>query len=133
MSLGKIQLVEQPALPAKCVCCNNQWKGSPDHMVDFQASVDEYGALLFCTSCAGELANLVLTDEVNSLNDQIRSLTLINRELQENNDRLNATLDSILSVRPDVYSNRDSVERTDSEVAEDGERENNKLVDTGKF
>lgn len=105
---GKIQYVSQPALPAKCICCGNHWKGNGEYMIDFQVSMDEYGAVLFCESCAGELAGLVSVPAIESRNEQIRNLTEMNRELQENNVHLNTTLDNLLAVRPHLR-NSDSV------------------------
>ena len=102
MSLGKIQYVSQPALPAKCACCGNHWKGNGEYMIDFQVSFDDYGALLFCESCGKELAGLVSIEAIESRNEQIKNLTVTNRELQEANVRLNSTLDSILAVRPSL-------------------------------
>lgn len=119
--IGKIRFVNEPALPAKCVCCGNHWKGQPEQMIDFQVSLDEYGALLFCESCGLELAKLLAVPSIEQRNEQIRNLTVTNQELQAENVRLNAALNSLFSVRPDLRSDSDSASAADSEDSDEGE------------
>lgn len=112
-TLGKIQFVSQPALPAKCVCCGNHWKGTGEFMIDFQVSMDDYGALLFCENCARELAGLVSIEAIESRNEQIKNLQVRVQEVQEENVRLNDALDSIFSVRPNLRDDSDSASESD--------------------
>lgn len=111
--IGKIQYVSQPALPAKCICCGKDWKGKGEYMIDFQISLDDYGAVLFCEACAKELASLVSIEAVESRNEQIKNLQVRIQEVQEENVRLNAALDSLISVRPSLRSDSNSTDNVD--------------------
>ena len=120
-TLGKIQFVSQPALPAKCVCCGNHWKGKGEFMIDFQVSMDDYGALLFCENCARELAGLVGIEAIESRNEQIKNLQVRVQEVQEENVRLNTTLDSLFSIRPSLRPSSGPVGPADSKTSNEGE------------
>lgn len=119
--IGKIQYVSQPALPAKCICCGNDWKGKEEYMIDFQISLDDYGAVLFCEACAKELASLVSIEAVESRNEQIKNLQVRIQEVQEENVRLNTALDSILNVRPNLGSDNSVSSDTDEPASDEGE------------
>ncbi|HEY9658388.1 MAG TPA: hypothetical protein V6C65_08045 [Allocoleopsis sp.] len=105
----KAVLTKYPALPSTCVICLRSSNGELD-FVDFQMSLDIYGSVNICIDCVASVAkgllNYVSAEEVEDLNAQIRNLVDMNRELAENNERLNTTMDSLLDLRPDIVERR---------------------------
>ncbi len=55
---AKIQLTTEPPLPATCTCCGTPGNGRSE-FVDFNASVDYYGAVVLCVNCVKEAAATV--------------------------------------------------------------------------
>jgi hypothetical protein len=55
---AKIQLTNDPPSPMLCTCCGKNANGKIP-FVDFNASVDYYGAVVLCIDCAKEAAALV--------------------------------------------------------------------------
>lgn len=90
-------------------------------MIDFQVSHDDYGALLFCEDCAKELASLVGIEAIEQRNLQIKNLTERIQEVQEQNVRLNSTIDSILAVRPGIRGGSDTASESDEQDSDEGE------------
>jgi hypothetical protein len=100
----KVVLTKYPIAPSKCVVCLRSSNGELN-FIDFQMSLDIYGSVNICVDCVisvAPLLGLVAGDLLVGADEQIRSLVEINRELVENNERLNATLDSLLNLRPDL-------------------------------
>jgi hypothetical protein len=54
----KLQFIDNPPLPSKCVVCSNDWMPHK-RFIDFGASVDYYGAILICEDCAINLVDLL--------------------------------------------------------------------------
>ena len=55
---AKFQLTKAPAQPQSCAACGVSAKGY-NEFVDFNLSLDFYGAVIFCTDCAKEIAATV--------------------------------------------------------------------------
>jgi hypothetical protein len=119
----KVVLTKYPIAPSKCVVCLRSSNGELN-FIDFQMSLDIYGSVNICVDCLAPVAQLLgfvngkLLEEANQ---QIANLVEMNRELTENNARLNTTMDSILALRPNVVDRdlpsdeeSDSVTTTDS-------------------
>lgn len=100
----KVVLTKYPIAPSKCVVCLRSANGDLN-FIDFQMSLDIYGSVNICVDCVRSVAPLVgLVDAtaINEANDQIRNLVETNRELYENNERLNSTIDSLVGIRPNL-------------------------------
>lgn len=100
----KVVLTKYPIAPSKCVVCLRSSNGQLD-FIDFQMSLDIYGSVNICVDCLRSVApliGLVAGELLAGADDQIRNLVESNRELYENNAKLNATIDSLLSVRPNL-------------------------------
>lgn len=97
-----LSITDSPALPAKCISCNNDHAILRVPFVDFGMSMDYYGALNICKWCAFEAARL--------LDYRVEDILLRDTavaELQEKNEALLAELekyrgvvDSLSSLRP---------------------------------
>lgn len=122
---SKYVLTKSPMLPAYCAGCRKSANGIVN-FVDFQLDLDYYGAVVFCEDCAKEICGVLDMVPVADLFDavaKIEALAAANRELTEENERVRAALDSILSVRPDLRSDSDrddDVDNSESEPAEQG-------------
>ncbi len=118
----RITITRQPPLPSRCCICNFSADGTR-RFLDFEMSLDIYGAVVICEACVAPVAQLfgyVLSTELNSANVVIDILENKIAELQDNNERLNATLDSILHLRPDLGSSGiSSAEVSDSVTVSD--------------
>jgi hypothetical protein len=119
----KITLTKYPPLPSVCAICKFSANGEVEFL-DFEMSLDIYGAVVICERCIAPVAQLfgyVTSVELNNANSIIVSQQEELIEVREANARLNSTLDSILSLRPNVQSSDLSTpEVTDIIVTEDG-------------
>jgi hypothetical protein len=100
----KVVLTKYPIAPSKCVVCLRSSNGELN-FIDFQMSLDIYGSVNICVDCirsVAPLVGLVAGELLLGADEQIRNLVEINRELVDNNERLNATLDSLIKLRPDL-------------------------------
>jgi hypothetical protein len=100
----KVVLTKYPIAPSQCVVCLRSSNGTLN-FIDFQMSLDIYGSVNICVDClvsVAPLLGLVDATAINEANEQIRNLVETNRELYENNARLNATIDSLLNIRPNL-------------------------------
>lgn len=116
----KVVLTKYPIAPSKCVVCLRSANGELN-FIDFQMSLDIYGSVNICTECIAPVAQLLGYVEKNLLNDadkQISNLVEMNRELAENNAKLNATLDSLLNLRPGIVPGDLSSDESPSEGSE---------------
>lgn len=98
----KVVLTKYPIAPSKCVVCLRSANGELN-FIDFEMSLDIYGSVNICVECLAPVAQLLGYVEKNLLKEvelQNTSLVEINRELAENNAKLNATIDSLISLRP---------------------------------
>jgi hypothetical protein len=83
-------------------------------------SLDVYGSVNICADCIAPVADLlgyVSLEVVKGVMEQNNNLVDMNRELVENNERLNTTLDSILKLRPDVQPSNLSTNEKSSKPA----------------
>lgn len=97
-----VSITDSPALPAKCISCNNDHALLNVPFVDLGMSMDYYGALTICKWCVFEAARL--------LDYRVEDILLRDTavaELQEKNEALLAELetyrgvvDSLNSIRP---------------------------------
>ena len=127
--MGKVQVILHPPLPATCVVCRKSADGVV-RFLDFQASVDYYGAIVVCENCAGEMLDVLqfvpVAEKDNALN-QVLVMEEAFLAVRAENANLRNALDSILVVRPDL--NLDSGESSDlddsefDEIAWDGTTE----------
>lgn len=102
----KAVVTKYPIAPSQCVICLRSSNGVLD-FIDFQMSLDIYGSVNICADCMAPVADLlgyVKRETVASIQEQNNNLVDMNRELVAQNEQLNATLDSILKLRPDVQS-----------------------------
>ncbi len=102
----KVTLTKYPALPSLCRVCNFSADGNRE-FVDFQLSFDVDGAINICEFCMVNIVEALgfVSPEKNDLNKEtISTLTAQVNELSENNERLNATLDALIGLRPDLVS-----------------------------
>lgn len=105
----KITITLTPPLPSLCCICNFSADGKRKFL-DFQMSLDIYGAVTICEFCVIPVAHLfgfVTKDslEVTKLYLEAANQTLVG--LKKENEQLNTTLDSIFSLRPD-FASRDT-------------------------
>lgn len=116
---SKIQVVLNPPLPGTCVICNKSANGQV-RFLDFNFNLDWYGAVLICESCAKEVVEIVESDTIRQQTAEIAALKAELQEVRENNDRLNGSIDSLLSVRPNLVSSNDTAEQGVSEDTDEG-------------
>lgn len=122
----KVVLTKYPIAPSKCVVCLRSSDGQLE-FIDFQMSLDIYGSVNICVDCirsVAPLVGLVAGELVIGADEQVRNLVEMNRELVENNERLNSTLDSLLNLRPDLKQRDLPV---DAESDSDSEPDNQQL------
>ena len=113
--MDKITLTTTPALPSKCVVCNNDAKSTVPH-IDFGTSLDYYGAITICSYCivnAAELVGMIPVAKFTMAEDQanaaIKSLSNANRRVRvlellvaEYTSNPNFSIDSWIDSNPDV-------------------------------
>lgn len=126
----KVVLTKYPIAPSKCVVCLRSSNGELN-FIDFQMSLDIYGSVNICVECvasvAKDLLGLVSDEELEDAKEQIRNLVDINRELTDNNERLNATMDTLVGLRPNLIERRLPVDENQSEDS----KSNNLQLDLG--
>lgn len=117
----KIVLTKYPALPSKCAVCHHGSDGVLE-FVDFQLSFDYEGVVVICVNCmvnVAQVLDLVPRKELSEQAQQIENLVTRCRELTLENDRLNASIDSILGIRPDLNERRMAANETVSPNTEE--------------
>lgn len=102
--MGKVAKTTNPALPATCVMCNKSANGVTE-FADFNASLDYYGAIVFCEDCIREC--LMLFDCVpQERHDRVlRVLAETRTKLEETLAKLKKYEDVVVNldvVRPDL-------------------------------
>ena len=140
----KVTITQYPALPSLCRVCNFSADGKRE-FIDFQLSFDIDGAINICTSCMVNIVQalgFIEPSEGDRLKAQVESLTDINRELTENNARLNTTIDAILGIRPGLVRNRllsdaESDQQSDDSIGQlqlafEGNTDSTESVETGE-
>lgn len=121
----KVVLTKYPIAPSKCVVCLRSSNGELN-FIDFQMSLDIYGSVNICVDCLAPIAQLLGFVEkglLNDADDQIRNLVESNRKLVADNERLNATLDTLLYLRPDLKQRDLPVNESPSESSESDDRQ----------
>ena len=121
----KAVLTKYPIAPSKCVVCLRSSNGELN-FIDFQMSLDIYGSVNICVDCMAPIAQLLGFVEKNFLDDadeQIRNLVESNRKLIAENERLNATIDSLVNLRPDLKQRYLSADESPSESSESDDQQ----------
>jgi len=80
---AKYQLTKDPAQPQKCAGCGVNANGQ-NEFVDFNLSLDYYGAVIFCMSCAKEIAatvGFVDPDTIETYGDVLDAARAANERL----------------------------------------------------
>ena len=96
----KFQLTNSPALPASCVACGRSQSNSNQQFVDFNASLDWYGAILFCVDCIKEAYLAVAEPPVadNSVQEELELERIKNVELTSRLSSITTALSHVLSL-----------------------------------
>lgn len=100
----KITITQYPPLPSLCCICNFSADGKR-RFLDFQMSVDIYGAVAICEECIAPVAKLfgfVSIDRLETSEAHLEAALQNVEGFRRQNERLNVTLDSIFSIRPDL-------------------------------
>lgn len=109
---GRFQLLERPTvLPGSCAVC-----GSVERpVVDFQATVEWYGAILICTDCILAAAHLVSAANSVAAQDSDNSV-LIFADVEAINEYVRRASDSVnrLSILLDHIGFDDKVKREET-------------------
>jgi hypothetical protein len=117
---GRVKLVTEPALPATCAVCVRSANGAIK-FVDFNASLDYYGAIVICEDCIKECMSLLDTIPKQDLLDLSEMYDRLQKELevaQSELDRYKSFVDALNLVRPDVNSS-DVADGNESEVTDE--------------
>lgn len=131
MSSERIFINNTPPLPAKCVVCNNDFKPGK-FAIDFNASLDYYGAILLCEYCivnAAELVGMIpvakfdlaesqATQAINSSLEANRKIRILESFVAAYFGNSEFSLDSFLSAHPDLSLLEELAER---ELASSGQ------------
>ena len=116
----KYQITNAPvALPGACIVCNRTADGVTKFL-DFNLSLDYYGAVIFCLPCLTPLGHAIGFVEIEKLLDAERECEEIRFALDGVEDELRhyrSIVDSFRAVRPNVSSD-------DSESGQDQESNN---------
>ncbi len=117
---SKYTLTTTPALPATCAGCRRSANGIIQ-FVDFNLSLDYFGAVVFCEDCAKEILGVfdyvpvAKLEVLNEKNHQLREALAIERA---NVNQLKSAVDAIVSIRPDISGALSSNEGTDEVSSE---------------
>ena len=121
----KVTLVKIPPLPSRCCICNFSADGERD-FVDFQMSLDIYGAVSICVPCmqsSAELLSLVPVADLDQAQAEVLALNGYVESLKNEVRRLDSALTAVLDVRPNsavhlLLDDKDA-EGTESDSGED--------------
>lgn len=97
-----LSITHSPALPAKCISCNNDHAILNVPFVDFEMSMDYYGALTICKWCAFEAARLLdyRVEDISLRDTAVAELQSKVETLQAELEKYRGVVDSLNSVRP---------------------------------
>jgi hypothetical protein len=101
---GRVKLVTEPALPATCAICVRSADGTIK-FVDFNVSLDYYGAVVICEDCIKECMGLFdyIPKERLEIAKNLGHETLEQLEVAHNElDRYRSVIDTLGIVRPDL-------------------------------
>lgn len=112
---SKFQITKNPPLPAKCAACGKEATGR-NYFLDFNMSLDYYGAVIFCESCLQEIADLVDHPVAEARSAELEEEI---EDLKNELDRYKFVIASLGFVRPDLdlstsVAEQDVVEDADS-------------------
>lgn len=114
---GRIHIVTEPALPATCVVCRRSANGAVK-FIDFNFSLDYYGAVVLCEDCIKESLSLLdYTPNINFTN-KVEELVAAQEELRQvknERDKYKSVVDSLRIVG--VIGNFDGDESKDTDEA----------------
>lgn len=98
---GRVQIVLDPALPSKCIVCD-KGPGKGLKFVDFNVSLDWYGAVVFCIDCIKECITVAEHDPVSEIEAKLKAkeeeLEVATHELI----RYRTAFDGLSFIRPDL-------------------------------
>lgn len=98
---GRVQVVLDPALPSKCMVCD-RGPGNGLKFLDFNLSLDWYGAVSFCIDCIKECITAAEFDPLSVVKEELatkeKELEVALHEL----DRYRSALDGLSFIRPDL-------------------------------
>ena len=100
----KITVITYPGVPNKCAICNRGSDGERK-FVDFQLSVDYYGAIVICLDCFFPVAQVLgyhSEQDYEEVTQQLRNVHDFAQKVKEENELLNASLNSLFAVRPNL-------------------------------
>lgn len=129
--MGKYKLTTEPALPAKCVGCNNDVKATRP-LVDTSASLDYYGAILLCADCVTEMAELIGLVPESELKKELQLGNELAVRLSEANTKVKALEDVVRAyglgqfVITDVYASDSDAQSSDEKVGHSDKRDDRK-------
>ena len=129
---SKFTLTPNPGLPAQCIGCLISPDIAPEgtQFVDFGTSVDFYGGIILCQWCVIEAFRVsgYKDMQVSQLETERDRLKRQVETLQQETEKLNGAIDSLLTVRPGADPrdglDADSLVATEEDVTDgDGELE----------
>jgi hypothetical protein len=98
---GRVQLTLNPAGPSKCLICNRDANGETS-FIDFDYSLDYYGAVNICEGCIQECLDVVNHEKVANLKLEITSKEDELRQTNEQLERYRVIMDGISLIRSDL-------------------------------
>lgn len=109
---AKYILTKEPPLPSTCSGCGKSADGK-NKFVDFNLSIDYYGAIVFCYDCSREISNLIgfISERERDLAlDELSEAVAENRALKEKIESLENVVRAYLpeSISVDSPSEPDS-------------------------
>jgi hypothetical protein len=114
----RITITRYPPLPSSCAICNFSADGSRGFL-DFQVSLDYYGAVVICEECVAPVAQLfgyVSQERYEASENSLMRVGIELERLQAENGKLNLVVDSLLAVRPDAFGNNSGSDEVSIEV-----------------
>jgi len=106
----RITITKYPPLPSSCAICLFSADGQRGFL-DFQMSLDYYGAVVICEECVAPVAQLfgyVPESELEEIGIDLAATKLDLERTRERHAELERTLDSLFAFRPSLIGN-DSV------------------------
>lgn len=95
MTMSKYSVTYAPPLPAKCAGCGADALGH-NRFIDLTLSLDFYGAVLLCESCAKEMVGLIDFCPVAERDDALHDLQSAQEKIEELVEEI-GTLNGVIS------------------------------------
>lgn len=99
-----LSVTNSPALPAKCISCNNDHAILNVPFVDFGMSLDFFGALAICKWCVFEAAKLLeyRVEDISLRDTAVAELQQKNEALLAELEEYRGVVDSLSVLRPGI-------------------------------